>query len=86
MTDAPAAIVYKSEEDGLWYAQEQGVNGRETVGGYATREGAIFRAMAAFGENVAITVEEPSPTECSVCGCEVRRGGIFICECPARRK
>lgn len=40
------------QEDGLWYAQEQGFSGRQTIGGYLTKE-ALFKACAKeFGEDV----------------------------------
>ena len=42
--------IYWQEND-LWYAQEQGYSGRQTIGGFLTRA-ALFRAcIQEFGED-----------------------------------
>lgn len=52
MSDSPMAIIWY--EDGLWFAQEQGVCGRQTIGGYATREACIAACAETFGHGVVI--------------------------------
>ena len=54
---AAKAIISK-HQDGLWYAQEQGVCGRQTVGGFATKEVAIKAAAKEFGDDVFLEIEE----------------------------
>ena len=58
------AIVYCDND--LWGFQEQGVSGRITRSGYATRKAAIAAAAAELGEDVRITVNQPEPTQRSL--------------------
>lgn len=53
------AIVYC--ENDLWGFQEQGVTGRVTRAGFATKKAAIAAAASELGEDVCITVNEPLP-------------------------
>jgi len=52
-----SAIIWQSEDDELWYAQEQGVCGRQTIGGYATRKACIAACAETFGEDVCLEVK-----------------------------
>jgi hypothetical protein len=47
------------QSDGLWYAQEQGVIGRRTIGGFASKEAAVRMAAKEFGEDVRLEITEP---------------------------
>lgn len=49
-----AIITHKND---LWYAQEQGVCGRQTIGGYVTLAACIRACADAFGENVVIEID-----------------------------
>lgn len=52
-------------ENDLWGFQEQGVTGRVTRGGYASKKAAIKAAASELGEDVLITVNEPESTPAS---------------------
>lgn len=55
---AAFAIIWQEKADSLWYAQEQGVNARRTLGGYATKEAAIRKAAEVFGKDVRLEIQE----------------------------